>query len=158
MWQYHMGTRGPLMVYNMPPIESPTMTPIWHCSMPLKWSKLLLKTILCSWIGFVFRNSKIFCTLSYIAIFRVHSLGFHDKFKSLFATNFQDISQHFFRVNDKQYKDLLLISGLGDGGKIVADQLTLFQQGRGRLCPPHYYLLPPPYIFRPSAGSESKLI
>ena len=36
---------------------------------------------------------------------------------------------------------------------MLADQLILFQQGRGKLCPPHYCLLPLPYIFRPSVGS-----
>ena len=40
--------------------------------------------------------------------------------------------------------------------QILKDNFTLFQPGSGgRSCPPHHYL--PPWIFRPSAGSELNL-
>ena len=37
--------------------------------------------------------------------------------------------------------------------QILADQLTLFQPGGDRLCPPNYFW--PTQIFRPSDGPES---
>ena len=49
-----------------------------------------------------------------------------------------------------RYCRALGTGGVGGGGQILADTLTLFESGGGILCPPHYYSIPPPPIFRPS--------